>query len=178
MSRKKFLILLVAVLIFIGPIAIETVAKFYTVGQFKASTNIHVPEFAPIVNGKSEISQSIDLVSTITNSKSLAPGAVGNFDINIDFTNVQSAADYVINIDKTNLPNNMHFYSDESLQSEINSLNGTYSNSNTSLLINNTIYWCWEYKNDETSNTNDNLYMNKSISLPVTVTILQKAGEN
>ncbi len=173
MSRKNILILFAVILIFISPLTI-TVAKFCVEGSFNVSTNIYVPKFAPIVNGKSELSQSIDLVSTITNSKSFAPGARGCFDINIDFTNVQSAAEYIINMDKTNLPNNMHFYSDEALQSEINSLNGTYSNSNNNLIINNKIYWWWEYKNDEASNTNDNLFMNKSINLPVTVTIIQK----
>ena len=60
---------------------------FYTIGNISGNTTINTLGFSPIVNDSAQRNQSINLRETITNNKNLAPGAIGKFNIDIDFLN-------------------------------------------------------------------------------------------
>lgn len=154
---------------FISAIALLTVlgyAYFTTTGSFSSSANISIPAFAPKVNNSYNISQTINLVNTITNGKSLAPGAEGKFKVDIDFTQVDSDVYYKVFNDSTNIPNNLKFYVDENRTTEFSTIVGTELKDNPNRLAEHYIYWKWIYDNSADSNLNDSLYMNQNI--PVT----------
>lgn len=145
-------------------------------GHITSVGNIEIEGFTPKVNGNSNFSQTINLVNTITNNKSLAPGAEGSFNLNINFTDVSYDADYEIYYDGTNLPNNLHFYTDSNRTNSLTTIEGVYHKTDINKTIENTIYWKWDAINDSDSNTNDNLFINQNLSIPFTVEITQRTN--
>lgn len=131
------------------------------------------------LNGSQNISQSINLKDTITsNSYSdnfVAPGTTGDIQLNIDFSNVDVSTDYVISLGTYDLPNNLRLYSDSLFTNEFSSISGNIS-INGEKSITHHIYWKWNFETDSASNTNDNLYMNRNLSLPINVVTSQKIG--
>ena len=129
------------------------------------------------LNNSTNLSQSINLEDTIiTNNYSddyVAPGTTGDIQLVLDFTNVDVSTDYTINLGTLNLPTNLKLYSDSSFTTEFTSISGTFL-INSLTTHTHHIYWRWAFATDIASNTNDNLYMNQSLSVPVTVTASQK----
>ena len=59
-------------------------AYFVTTGNFSGVSTLTTIKFGPKVNDSTNVNQNINLASTITNNKNLAPGAVGKFKIDIE----------------------------------------------------------------------------------------------
>lgn len=145
------------------------------------SKNLDVAKFQPKLNGSTNLSQSIDLADTITTNNYsddlVAPGTNGDIVLTLDFSDVDVSTDYVISVGTTDLPTNLSLYSDSSYTTSFSTINGTYTIGGSTTHTQH-IYWKWEYLTDASSNTNDNLYMNHSLSVPVTVTTTQRVGAN
>lgn len=129
--------------------------------------------FKPIVNGSDGMNQNIDLSYTMTSTGNLAPGSIGKFKIDVDFTEIKSDAYYKISFDRTGIPNNLHFYVDDGLTNELSYIEGVKLYSDTNNNVEHYIYWSWLYSDDSASNANDSLYMDQEISVPFTVYISQ-----
>lgn len=149
---------------------------FYTIGNISGNTTINTLGFSPIVNDSAQRNQSINLRETITNNKNLAPGAIGKFNIDIDFSNVESDSAYRISFDRSNIPNNIKFYVDENLTKEITVIDGTQLAEYNNKTAEHYIYWKWIYSDTPESNANDSLYMNTNITVPYTVEIMQRTN--
>ena len=89
---------------------------------------------------------------------------------------------YNINLNTTNIPNNLHFYIDENMKTEINYSNNTLEyegfigyNEQTKTRTQ-TIYWNWPFESGETeaeinaNDIDDSRWMGRTISLGVNVT--------
>lgn len=181
MENKKRIILFSFIMAII--VSLFVLVRCSSFSKFKSSGtgtgNISVADFGIKLNGSSNLTQNINLKSTITtNSYSdnyLMPGTNGNIVLTLDFSNVDVSANYTINIGTLDLPTNLKLYSDSSYTTEFSSITGTYNVGSTTLYTHN-IYWKWDYKTDDVSTINDNLYMNKSLSVPVVVIASQKIG--
>lgn len=149
---------------------------FYTIGNISGNTTINTLGFSPIVNDSAQRNQSINLSETITNNKNLAPGAIGKFNIDIDFSSVESDSAYRISFDRSNIPNNIKFYVDENLTKEITVIDGTQLAEYNNKTAEHYIYWKWIYSDTPESNANDSLYMNTNITVPYTVEIMQRTN--
>lgn len=149
------------------------------VSEKNGSKDIDVSKFQPKLNGSTNLTQSIDLANTITannySDNLVAPGTTGDIQLILDFANVDVSTDYNINLGTYDLPTNLKLYSDASFTTEFTSISGTFLINNTTTHTHH-IYWKWEYATDAASNTNDNLYMNRNLSVPVIVTTSQKIG--
>lgn len=170
-GRTNIILLLVLVtVLFVG--GVSTCYSYYNAtGHVTSSKRIDVDGFAPIVNNDLSYSQGIDLESTITNNKNLAPGAEGSFDLNIDFSSVDYDSSYTISYNGSNIPDNLHFYSDNAYTLPLTTITGTKTKNNSERLSQVTIYWRWEKTNNSASNANDNLFMNQTITVPFTISI-------
>ena len=147
---------------------------FFTEGSFGGNGTTKVPSFAPKVNGSYNMSQTIELDKTITNGKNLAPGAIGRFKVDIDFSEVGTDAYYKVYFDRANIPNNIHFYVDENLSKELSLVEGVQLEGNSNKIAEHYIYWTWIYNDTPEGNANDNLYMDKEITLPFSAYVSQK----
>ena len=175
--RKKYIIYSLVFLFLVSSCLTFCISYYYTDGSASGTSSIHIPEFAPKVNGSSDNYQTINLASTIDNGKSLAPGARGKFKIDIDFTYVETDAYYRVTFDRTNIPNNIHFYVDENLTTELDEFEGIEYSGYGDRLAEHYIYWQWIYSNDPDSNQNDNLYMGQEIDLPFEAYISQRIDD-
>ena len=147
---------------------------FFTKGNFNGNAEVNVLGFSPTINGSNDRTQTINLEDTIINEKNLAPGAIGKFNIDIDFTNAEMNSSYRISFDRSNIPNNIKFYVDENLTKEITVIDGTQLAEYNNKTAEHIIYWKWIYSNTPESNANDSLYMNKNITLPYNIEIMQR----
>ena len=151
---------------------------YFIKGEFVGTATVTIPSFAPKVNGSESMSQTIDLKTTITNNKNLAPGAIGSFKIDIDFSKVSKDSYYKVYLDRTNIPNNIHFYIDKNLTTELTSIEGVELEDNSNKLAEHYIYWTWIYNDNPESNENDSLYMGQEINLPFFSYLSQKVEKN
>lgn len=141
--------------------------------------DIAIAKFQFKLNNSYNLTQSINLKDTITTNNYsddyVAPGTTGDIELVLDFTNVDVSTDYTITLGTYDLPTNLKLYSDSSFTNEFTSISGTFSINGTSQLTHH-IYWRWAYATDSASDTNDNLYMNHNLSVPVVITASQKIG--
>ena len=178
-SIQKKSIIIIAVVIGVGILALSS----YAIYKSNASGNVEVStaKFQIKLNNSESLTQNIILKDTITTNNYsddlVVPGTKGMFDLELDFTNVDVSVNYTINFTTSNLPNNLKLYSDSNYTNQILSLNDSYT-IGSSLIKTNTIYWKWDYLTDSASNENDNSFMNREISLPVTITLTQIVGGN
>lgn len=177
MKNKENIILLVLI------VFLTTLFGISTLSKFKASSlgkkNISVANFKIKLNESLSQTQSIDLQSTITpndySDDYLMPGTNGTITLVLDFSEVDVSTNYTINLGTINLPNNLNLYSDSTYTTEFTPIDSTY-NIKESPIHTYSIYWKWQYKTDEESNINDNIYMNKNLSIPIIVKADQKIG--
>lgn len=170
-NKKTFLIIF---MIIIGVVFIPIGYSYYTAsGSIYASSEIALPDFIPMVNGSSNMNQSISLASTITNNKSLAPGAIGKFKVDLNFSNIGANAYYKIEFDRYYLPDNLRLYIDEGLTTEIDSIEGVHYLSNSNNVVEHFIYWKWIYEDTQEANENDNGYMGSQLDVDVAIYISQ-----
>lgn len=177
-SKKVTIIMILTLLVSIGLLcALRITYSYLTLPEIKGKgqKEIGVANFEIKLNESSSLSQTIDLKETITsNNEYVVPGAIGDIELELDFTNVEVDTDYIIEVGEYNLPNNLKLYLDEDYKEEFETINETYLISNRETIYTYNIYWKWEYKTDEESNKNDSLYMNKEILLPINIIASQK----
>lgn len=173
-NSKRRIISIIILFILLVSVGSFCFSYFLTEGSFNGSTSITIPAFAPKVNNSYSINQSINLASTITNNKSLSPGAEGKFKVDIDFTEVGSDVYYLVSFDRTNIPNNLHFYVDENYSEELISVEGVELTSNSNRVAEHFVYWKWIIDDREASNQNDSLYNGEEIVIPFTASVSQK----
>ncbi len=154
-----------------------------SISRYKNEKNgagdIGIAKFQFKLNNSSNLTQTINLKDTITTNdycdNYVAPGTTGDIQLVLDFTNVEVATDYTITLGTYDLPINFKLYSDSSFTTEFTPISGTFSINGTSQVTHH-IYWRWASATDAASNTNDSLYMNHSLSVPVVVTASQRIG--
>lgn len=148
---------------------------FTSKGTFVASAYHKIIWFNPVVNSSFDRSQSINLASTITNNKTLAPGAEGKFKIDVHLGYIDLDTYYKLSYDRTSVPENLHFYVDEEYKSELTTIEGIqYQDYHDNLEpFEHFIYWKWDYVDSEEANANDNLYMGKDITVTFNVDVSQ-----
>ena len=151
---------------------------FTTSGRFSVTDNIKILKFIPKVNNSVNLNQEIDLSTTITNEKNLSPGAEGKFKIDIDLSDVEYDSYYKVYLDNSNIPQNLHFYVDENYTSELTFIEGVQYLDNVDKLAEHFIYWKWDYVNSDAANSNDNLFMNKEITVPFKVDVISRVNQN
>ena len=95
----------------------------------------------------------------------VVPGTYGSFDLNINLTGTDVAANYALTVDNTSvLPTGLKIYVDSAYTTELTSLTGSLNGTN----IIKTIYWKWDFdtsQNDQ--NQNISLVLNISASQEV-----------
>lgn len=172
MTKKRISIVLIISFILLGLIPF-TNAKYTK--ESPSSGNIAVAKWLFKLNDSSDTSQVIDLSKTIITNNysltSLVPGVNGKITLVADCNEIETAGSYVISIADSNIPNNIHFYSDSSYQNEVendkvftNSFDATGERKYTHEL-----YWKWIYTDDDESE-----WMGKDISISLKVKVLQK----
>lgn len=176
--KRTMLISILMLLVFAAILLIPNSISRYKRDKSGAG-NIEVAKFLFQLNSSSNLTQSINLKNTITTNNYcddfVAPGTTGDIQLVLDFTNVDVSTDYTITLGTYDLPTNLRLYSDSSFTNEFTSISGTFLINGTSQVTQH-IYWRWSFGTDSASDTNDNLYMNHNLSVPVVVTASQKIG--
>ena len=159
-KKKKILlvaiILLMMLLSFIGG---KTFSKY--VSQIQGAGTAEIANWIFKVNGKEDIVQSVNLVSTYNNetliNNKIAPGTSGNFNIVVDATGSEVGVDYTINfLNESEKPQNLVFIHNEqkytNLQELGEDLSGTIDANDENKTRTITIYWEWQYEVGENQN--------------------------
>ena len=179
MKKKKIIIssIIFVLLASITFISVSTYAKYKS--QATSAGEFSIAKFEIKLNNSEELTQKIDLSSTITDNKYsdkyLMPGTNGNIVLELDFKDVDVSTNYEITVGELDFPNNLKLYEDANYTKEFTKINGTYLIDGETTHTKN-IYWKWAYKTDAESDTNDNLYMNKELNVPIVVNLTQKIG--
>ena len=179
--KKRRITLSISILVSFTLIAILLIPE--SISRYKndkgGSGDVSVAKFQINLNNSTNLTQNINLNNTITNNnyseEYVAPGTNGDIQLILDFSNVDVSTDYTIMLGAYDLPTNLKLYSDSSFNNEFTSISGTYFINGTTTVTKH-IYWRWNYAIDSASDTNDNLYMNHNLSVPVVVTASQKIG--
>lgn len=154
--RMLFIICIVLVGIILIPIGY---AYFVTTGEIRGSGEVYRPEFRPSIVRDGD--NDVYLEDSITNNYShLAPGAEGQFKIELDLSDVGANAYYKIEYDRTQVPDNLKFYINKEKTVEFDSIEGVYLASNTNRIVEHIIYWKWDIVDTPEANENDTEYMN------------------
>lgn len=159
-KKKKILlvaiILLMMLLSFIGG---KTFSKY--VSQIQGAGTAEIANWIFKVNGKEDIVQSVNLLSTYNNetliNNKIAPGTSGNFNIVVDATGSEVGVDYTINfLNESEKPQNLVFIHNEqkytNLQELGEDLSGTIDANDENKTRTITIYWEWQYEVGENQN--------------------------
>ena len=177
-KNKKIMLLISILLLFVLTVIFcipDSISRYKS--DKSGANNLGIAKFQIKLNGSTNLEQSINLQDTITannySDNYVVPGTTGDIQLVLDFTDVDVSVDYTINLGNCDLPTNLKLYSDASFTIEFTSINGTFLINNTTTHTHH-IYWKWEFATDTASNTNDNLYMNRNLSVPVMVTTSQK----
>ena len=149
-------ILLISVFLCISSFGIATWARYRSITGGNVEAQIAKWSFK--VNGEEEQFADINLADTIdfTNVTidKVAPGTYGSFDLEIDASGSEVSLDYYIDIDVTEKPTNLAFYSDSLFQNKLNIVNNKIEFEDEILLPNintpvtKTIYWKWDYRTE------------------------------
>lgn len=132
------------------------------------TSNIEVAEFNLKINGSSQ-TQTINLSNTVTSDgyggNLIIPGSTGTIPLTLDFTDIEVATTYKIEVDSTStgVPNNMTFYIG---QVALENFTGTTTVGTTTITHN--IVWTWPF-----SETDESAYMDSSIIIKLNVIVEQ-----
>ena len=159
-KKKKILlvaiILLMMLLSFIGG---KTFSKY--VSQIQGEGTAEIANWIFKVNGKEDIVQSVNLLSTYNNetliNNKIAPGTSGSFNIVVDATGSEVGVDYTINfLNESEKPQNLVFIHNEqkytNLQELGEDLSGIIDANDENKTRTITIYWEWQYEVGENQN--------------------------
>ena len=169
--RRKIIIIYYIVIILLLCV-VYTFSKYVSTAQLSIKTEI-APFRLKITQTDNSI--ELDLKDTILSGNAFSeteviPGSKGKIILQLDFSDVEVATNYIISIDteKTKMPNNMKLYTDENNQV-------SFSNYSESVELGEKIkereiYWTWEYTTaDETEE-----WMNKEIKIFFSVEVEQR----
>ena len=155
-------IFLISAILCISSFGIATWARYRSVTGSNVTAQIAKWSFK--VNGEEEQFADIDLADTIdfthVTTDKIAPGTYGSFDLDIDATGSEVSLDYYININVTDKPTNLKFYTDNtyatilpiSADNKIY-LDGEFLISNQPMQEIRTIYWKWDYRTESLPST-------------------------
>lgn len=96
------------------------------------------------------------IITQMYNKEILHHGTYGKFEIDIDASGTETDLMYTININFENKPNNLKFYFDENLESEIKlndnimNLRDSIKHQDSGILRTNVIYWNWAFETGDT----------------------------
>ena len=152
--------------------AVYTFSKYVSTAQLSIKTDI-APFRFKITQNNNRI--ELGLKDTILSGNAFSnteviPGSKGKIILQLDFSDVEVATNYIISIDteKTKMPNNMKLYADENNQV-------SFSHYSESIELGETIkereiYWTWEYTTaDETEE-----WMGKEIRIFFNIEVEQR----
>ncbi len=168
-NKKKKILIIVAILscIILAIIGGRSFSKY--VSKITGEGNAEVATWNFKVNGESEQTECIKLMSTCNNEtlidNKIAPGTEGGFDISIDGTGSDVEILYNIKfIDKNTKPTNLKFIYNEQQYNNISELgdilSGTINANDENKIKEYTIKWEWPY---ETGNNETEIALNDTI---------------
>ena len=192
MLKVIILIILVATLIALIGFAY---ARYVT--SIGGQTQAQVAKWSfKVVDGDASTINVLDFPITRTDNNrevdinTIAPGTYGMFEIDVDARGTETILNYGISIEFTNKPQNMKFYADENMTSEIQLdsngrlvLSKFLSLDDVKNIQSNIIYWNWPLETGTTQaeiDYNDGLdsqFIGKTLTMAITVTGTQ-AMEN
>lgn len=161
MSKKKtiLLVILILAIIVLSFFCGKTFSKY--VSEVQGEGTAEIANWVFKVNGKEDLVQSVDLLSTYNNetliNNKIAPGTSGSFNIVVDATGSEVGVDYQIKfLNESEKPQNLVFmYNDnqyESLQVLEQDLLGTINANEEDKTRTITIQWEWQYEIGENEN--------------------------
>lgn len=166
MNRKKLLIIISIILaIILSFLGGKTFSKY--IAEVKGSGTAEVASWSFKVNGKDDIVQAINLLSTCNDEtlidNKIAPGTSGTFDIVVDATGSDVGVNYKVQfLNENQKPQNLKFiYEDEeysTIQELQENLTGTINANDEEKTRTITINWEWAYQtgsNQTEINNND-----------------------
>ena len=175
LKNKKILFISVIFLFLLLVILIPNSGAIFK-SNIPSSINISTAKFIIKLNNSTSNNQTINLNDTLIENNysndEVVPGTKGKIDLELDFSETEVSVNYLISLSRTNLPANLKFYSDETMNNEITSISGTHLFEDSSI-INKSIYWSWNAINNSESNANDSLYMNSDLSVLISTVISQ-----
>lgn len=169
MSKKKTVLLVICILLalilsFMGG---KTFSKY--VSEVKGTGTAEIANWVFKVNGKEDIVQNVNLLSTYNNetlvNNKVAPGTSGSFNIVVDATGSEVGIDYTIQfLNESEKPQNLVFTYDNqqytTIQDLEKDLSGTINVNDENKARTITIDWEWQYEtgvNENEINQNDKI---------------------
>lgn len=135
------------------------------------------------INDNSVDSININLEDTLDendpySTSYVVPGTSGVIPIEVNANGSEVPLKYELSITSSSFdfPTNLKFYTDENKTIPLildTVFSGYFLLNDTDKKEQHNIYWEWEYKTDETSNENDNEWMDEEISLDLEIISLQ-----
>ena len=172
LSKKIIIIYYIVIILLIC--VVYTFSRYASTAQLSIKTEI-APFRFKITQNNNRI--ELELKDTILSGNAFSnteviPGSKGKIILQLDFSDVEVATNYIISIDteKTKMPNNMKLYADENNQV-------SFSHYSESIELGETIkereiYWTWEYTTaDETEE-----WMNKEIKIFFNIQVEQRVN--
>ncbi len=191
-KNSNIVLYIIAILLIMVTAASSTIglyswAKYKTAINGETTAQVAKWNFK-LIDGVPETSDIIDFKVTRTDTNTtvsadrVAPGTYGQFEIGMDARGTETILNYVIDIELTNKPTNMKFYSNSEKTKEISVTNdkmtikGFMSLEDVKEIKTETIYWDWPYTTGE-SNTEivgndkkDTQDAGKTVKMAITVT--------
>ena len=148
----------------------NTYSKF--ISKKDGVATVQVAKWNVKVNEASSL--DIKLADTITQNNFsndyVIPGTKGIINLNLDFSDTQVDAKYILSIQRENLPDHLSFYSDENMSTSFEEETGLVSKENMSTPIIKKIYWKWNFTDDDETET----WTEKDLSANITVDCQQQ----
>lgn len=173
-KRNLKIIIIYYIIFFTFLCVVYTFSKYVSTAQLSIKTDI-----APfrVEIGQNNDTFELDLKDTLLTGNAysdtqIIPGTKGKILLQLDFSDVEVASNYIISIDneQTKIPNNMKLYTDESNQVSFSLYRESVELGET--IKEREIYWTWEYTTaDETQE-----WMNKEIKIFFNVDVEQRVN--
>jgi hypothetical protein len=171
-------VIIIAFIVLIGVILIPIGYAYYVTScRVELDEVLYRPSFDPYVEHSYDTNS---LANTITNDYSyLAPGAEGQFRVDVDFDGVGANAYYKIQVaESAVMPENLHLYVNKERTQELDAIEGVYLSSiEGPRSADHIIYWKWNTVDTPEANENDNEFMNSYISIPIEVYVAESLQE-
>lgn len=171
-KRNLKIIIIYYIIIFILLGVAYTFSRYVSTALLSVKTDIAPFRFKI---GQSSETIELDLKDTLLTGNAFSetqiiPGTKGKILLQLDFSDVEVATNYIISIDneQTKIPNNMKLYTDESNQVAFSLYRETVELGEK--IKEREIYWTWEYTTaDETEE-----WMNKEIKIFFNIDVEQR----
>ncbi len=178
-KKSRYIIIGVLFLTFALTILSYTLTTFaiYKGGAEGTIKDLKVSNFNIKVNDNVNAKQEIDLTKTILpndySNTEVIPGTKGKIDLVFDFTEVETDANYTVSVGNLQeFPKNFKLYSDTAMTTPYQTESYNHKLSDPAK-VTKTIYWKWDFKTDDASNTDDNKYQAKALTMPLVISVEQ-----